>query len=309
MLSSLSALLLPLLQASVPAAMQSAPAQGAQARHAQIAGDSIRLGDGFVRSWVELDERGAPTAIGVTLPDVVVRSAPAEGAMLSLDFPAIEGLPFLHVLFDWVSMGHPPAALYAHPHWDAHFYLITAAERRAIVQGATSLQPDARYMPPGFLPVPELGLYAFPEMGVHWMHEHAPELHGRTFDQTIIYGSIGDRTIFVEPMFTSAFLETQPDFAAAIPQPEAVAASGWYPARYVIRYVAVEHAYRISLEAFRWRGAAVSHARIRFRPTRLAGLCAHTVGGGGEVPLVNDRAGPCRSPAASIGYGFRCRPR
>jgi hypothetical protein len=232
-----------LLQASA------APAE----RSVQVAGDSIRLGDGFVRSWVEVNDRGEPTAIGVTLPEVVVGSTPDEGAMLSLDFPAVDGLPFQHVLFDWVPHGHPPVTLYAHPHWDAHFYLISSDERRAIVQGETPLRPDTRHMPAGYLPVPGLGLYAFPEMGVHWMHEGAAELHGSTFDQTLIYGSIGEKTIFVEPMFTSAFLDTRPDFAADIAQPQSVAASGWYPARYVIRHVPVEGAYRISLEDFRWR--------------------------------------------------------
>lgn len=235
----------------VIALIQTVPAQPAR-----IAGDSIRLGDGIVRSWVEVDEYGAPTAIGVTLPDDVIESTPADGAMLSLAFPALRGLPFRHVLFDWVPTGHPPATLYAHPHWDAHFYTISPEERRTIAEGETPLRPDARYMPDGFVPVPGLGLYAFPEMGVHWMHESARELHGNTFDQTIIYGSIGERTIFVEPMFTSAFLEARHDFSAPIPQPRAVATSGRYPTRYVIRYNASERAYRISLEDFRWREAA-----------------------------------------------------
>jgi hypothetical protein len=87
------------------------------------------------------------------------------------------------------------------------------------------------------------------------MHESAPELHGSTFDQTIIYGSIGERTIFVEPMFTSRFLRARPDFSAPIPQPRSVAESGYYPMRYVIRCVARERACRISLEDFRWRDA------------------------------------------------------
>lgn len=236
------AVFLPLLQA---------PQDGAELD--RIYGDSVRLGDGIVRTWVELDGSETPVAIGVSLPDSVIESVPDEPAMLSLDLPAVEGLPFLHVLFDWGPTGHPPEGIYHHPHWDAHFYLITADERRAIEPGETSLRPAAAHMPAGFDPVPGLGLYAFPEMGVHWVHRDAPEVNGMTFDQTIIYGSDGDRTIFIEPMFTSEFLSSRPDFSAPIPQPAAVSRSGYYPTRYVIRYVQREQGFRISLEEFRWR--------------------------------------------------------
>ena len=219
----------------------------------RLAGDSIALGDGLVRSWVEVDGAGTPVALGVTLPDATLASLPTREVMMSLDFPAVEGLPFRHVLFDWGPGGHPPAALYAHPHWDAHFYLITAQERMAIQAGEQGVAPAPHYLPPGYIPVPDLGLFAFPSMGVHWMHEGARALHGHTFDETLIYGSDGERVIFVEPMFTDAFLETRPDFSAPVPGPDAVQESGWYPTRYVIRYEEEAGAYRISLEGFRWR--------------------------------------------------------
>jgi hypothetical protein len=256
MLNVMTVLALMLVQVALPdaatARVQLAPLETGTTR---IAGDSVRLGNGVVRSWVEIDATGAPVAIGVTLPDAVIASVPAEGVMLSLDFPAVRGLPFRHVLFDWVPGGHPPARLYGHDHWDAHFYLITADERRTIAQGETLHRPDERYMPHGYIPVPGIGLYAFAEMGVHWMHERSHELHGHAFDHTLIYGSIGEQTIFVEPMFTTAFLEGRPDFAAPIPQPPAVRESGYYATRYVIRYEADRRAFRISLEGFRWRDA------------------------------------------------------
>ncbi|MFW6040116.1 MAG: hypothetical protein ACOC9N_03470 [Gemmatimonadota bacterium] len=235
--------LLPLLQ-PVP--------QGGEV--ARIRGDSLPLGSGIVRSWVEVDADGVPVAVGVTLPDSVIASVSDErSAMLSLELPAVDGLPFRHVLFDWGPGGHPPAGLYDVPHWDAHFYLITPERRRAIEQGETSLRPDPRYLPDGFVPVPELGLHAFPEMGVHWVHRDASELHGDPFDQTVIYGSDGESTIFIEPMFTRAFLADRPDVSAPIPQPSAVRREGYYPTRYVIRHAARERGFRISLEGFRWR--------------------------------------------------------
>jgi hypothetical protein len=219
----------------------------------RIAGDSIHFAGGTIHAWVEVGGSGAPVAVGVTLPDSVVATVPPEGAMLSLDFPAVDGLPFRHVLFDWVPHGHPPAHLYHHPHWDAHFYLITAAEREAIRGGEAQNRPAARYMPDGFIPVPGIGLYAFPSMGLHWVHEAASEVQGHTFEQTLIYGSHGEATIFVEPMFTSAFLAQRPDLSAEVPQPAAVERGGYYPTRYVIRHVPEERGFRISLEEFRWR--------------------------------------------------------
>ncbi len=221
----------------------------------RIRGDSIQLGGGVVHSWVEVDREGAPVAMGVALPDSVIASVSDEGAMLSLDLPAVDGLPFQHVLFDWGPSGHPPASVYDLPHWDAHFYLISAQERRAIAEGLTSERPDERYMPEGFIPVPGLGLYSFPEMGVHWVHESASEFHDHPFDQTIIYGSIGEQVIFVEPMFTSAFLSDRPDLSLPVPQPPAVSREGYYPTRYVIRHDPREEGFRISLEGFRWRTA------------------------------------------------------
>lgn len=221
----------------------------------RLHGDSVRLGAGMIRSWVEVNGAGEPTALGVTLPDAVLASPGHQDAMLSLDFPPVEGLPFRHVLFDWAPGGHPPGHLYGHPHWDAHFYLIPASERKAIQEGEQPQPPDPRYIPEEFIPVPDLGLYAFPSMGVHWMHREARELHGHTFDETLIYGTDGERVIFVEPMFTNAFLERRPDFSAPVPWPAAVQAPGWYPGRYVIRYEEAAAAFRISLEDFRWRDA------------------------------------------------------
>lgn len=125
----------------------------------------------------------------------------------------------------------------------------------SISQGETETRPDARFIPDGYVPVPGLGLFSFGEMGVHWMSEDAAELHGHTFDQTLIYGSTGNKTIFVEPMFTVAYLETKPDLTATVPWPEAVHESGYYPTRYVIRHLPEEAAFRIALEGFRWRDA------------------------------------------------------
>lgn len=247
-----------LLPAIVLSAGGCAPAMVSDGAPQRAYGDSAVLGDGVVRAWVETGLDGRPTALGVDLPDAVVASVGSEGAMLSLKFPAMEGLPFRHVLFDWAPGGHPPGDVYAAPHWDAHFYTITPEERRAIPLGPTELRPGAELMPDGFVPVPGVGLFAFPEMGVHWINEDASELGGRPFDHTLIYGSWGDRTIFIEPMFTHAWLAGSADLDAAVPQPREVAEAGWYPTRYVIRRNLTGDGFRVALEGLRWRDAAVA---------------------------------------------------
>ncbi len=218
-------------------------------------GDSVQVGEGVISTWVEVDADGAPLALGVTLPERVFGGLTDEGFLLSLDYPELEGLPFRHVLFDWVPHGHPPGNLYGHAHWDAHFYTITAEERRAIPDGVVHEAPDPSFLPEGYIPVPDLGLYSFGEMGVHWVDRDAAELHGHHFDQTLIYGSIGERTIFVEPMFTMEYLDSKPDLSEPIPQPGAVHESGFYATRYVIRHEAEVAAFRIALEGFEWREA------------------------------------------------------
>jgi len=216
-------------------------------------GDTAVVGEGVIRTWIEVGPDGAPHALGVTLPERSFEALDDTSFMLSLDYPRLEGVPFRHVLFDWAPHGHPPASLYHHAHWDAHFYTISAEERRSIEAGPVEDRPDPRYLPAGYIPVPDLGLYSFAEMGVHWVSPDAAELDGHIFDQTLIWGSIGERTIFVEPMFTHAFLETRPDLEAPVSLPAAVHESGYYPTRYVIRYEAESRTYRIALEGFQWR--------------------------------------------------------
>ena len=49
-------------------------------------------------------------------------------------------------------------------------------------------------------------------------------------------------------MITREFLESRPDFSAAIPVPAETATPGYYPSSYGIRWDADAKEYRISLE-------------------------------------------------------------
>lgn len=219
-----------------------------------VMGDSAELGGAELQTWVEVAADGSPVAIGFTLPEAALEGLPEHDLVqLSLDFPEVEDLPFEHGLFDWAPRGHNPHAVYGVPHFDAHFYTVSSAVRERIDGGIVTNHPDPDYLPDGYIAgPPDVAVHSMAQMGVHWVNRAARELHGAPFDQTFIYGSHEDDVIFLEPMFTRAFLEGRPDFSADIPLPQAVAESGYYPTRYTIRYESDAQAYRISLDEFRW---------------------------------------------------------
>ncbi len=99
-------------------------------------------------------------------------------------------------------------------------------------------------------------------MGVHWVDSVAGELNGRPFDQTLLYGFTGGKMIFVEPMITKAFLESRPNFSAAVKLPQAFQRAGRYPHRDGIRYDAAARVYRISMDELTAHSSA--------RPSRAA---------------------------------------
>jgi hypothetical protein len=90
-------------------------------------------------------------------------------------------------------------------------------------------------------------------MGVHWVDPTSPELNGKPFTATFIYGSWDGKVIFAEPMITKAYLETKPQFSAELPAP-ARDEGGYYPKRYAVRWDAATKEYRITLTGFAPRG-------------------------------------------------------
>jgi hypothetical protein len=84
-------------------------------------------------------------------------------------------------------------------------------------------------------------------MGAHWVDPTSPELNGELFTRTFLYGSWDGEMIFAEPMVTKAFLETKPDFRAAIPTPARYAVAGHYPTEYRVYWNEETKEYRVAL--------------------------------------------------------------
>jgi hypothetical protein len=226
-------------------------------------GPAVTLGNGTVRTYIEM-EGDVPIEVGVALSRSALDGLPGPhdpgGVEIEphhfsfeqvLELPSGNPTPFRHVTVNWNPGGHEPPGIYDRAHFDFHFNMISDAERRTITRDDPAFDakaerhPAARYMPAGYVAIPG----AVPMMGAHWIDPQSPELHGQPFTQTFIFGTWDGRLIFAEPMITKAYLESEPDFEATLPVPERVEQSGYYPARYGIRWDEAAQEYRISLEA------------------------------------------------------------
>jgi hypothetical protein len=225
-------------------------------------GESKKLGNGIVRSWMKLDAACKPLAIGVTFSESALTGLPMElpegehGFEYSLSLPEqAAGTPFKHIGLNWNPKGHEPDHIYTVGHFDFHFYMIPEKERLAITtegEGMKKLQrqPAAEFVPEDYVYGPGS---EFPRMGSHWAYKHAHEFHGQAFTATYIYGSYDGQFIFQEPMVTKAFLESKPNFSAPVKQAAKFAKPGYYPTHYSVNYDPQSREYSVALEGLTLR--------------------------------------------------------
>jgi len=222
-----------------------------------ITGDTKTVGNGTATAWMKLGDDGKPTSVGVTLTAAAFDSlptAPFPPAEYNLMLPAeASATAYNHVGLDWNSQGHEPTGVYTLPHFDVHYYQITQAERAAITPADSLtgyIQPGADYiakdytLPPGIVP----------GMGFHAVDTTSHELHGTTFDKTMIYGYFKGNMIFTEPMITRAYLLSNPDFTGNLKLPNKYPVAGkYYATKYSIKYDASKKEYTISLDGLTLR--------------------------------------------------------
>jgi hypothetical protein len=248
-------------------------------------GDSARVGDGRVRTYVTTDRAtGVPIEVGVAFTEKALENLPMDGAghagmtgmvnQWSLSIPATAKLPFKFLELNWNPKGHEPDGVYQDvPHFDFHFYTITPAERDAIMPSDPAFKDKANRVPaPEYVPQYALALgppgakpadVAVPMMGVHWIDVRSPELQGmmgkpeafKPFTATFIVGSWDGRFHFWEPMITRAHLlekKTATDAAVRdqllpISVPAKYQAPGAYPTAYRITWDPSTREYRVAL--------------------------------------------------------------
>lgn len=217
-------------------------------------GPAQAFNGGVVRAMVSMNEFGHPTHIGVKISEKVLEGIEdVDSQVITLQLPnKAAGLPFDHIDLDWNQMGHEPDFLYAVPHFDFHFFMVSEEYKMGMTdtEKAANL-PEPQYVPAGyFLPAVEL----VPYMGVHWLSSAAPELGGVDFTHTFIFGSYDGEFIFYEPMITLDYLLNEADgeyFPIAEPQ-EYQHKGYFYPTNYSMDYDSGKKEYTIIMSGMRW---------------------------------------------------------
>lgn len=223
-----------------------------------LRGPDISVGDGLARTDVVVDGANRIQSIGVVFTLEALDSLPPTLPGTEYILPLPPDAPttiFDHVAIDWQPEGHPPPMVYTHPHFDVHFYMISKDEREAMTPAdpaflETALRaPDSAAIPPGYMADPQ----AVPGMGTHWTDQSSHEFHGQMFTNTLVFGFYDGQMVFIEPMLTKAFLESQPDESKTIALPVQLPAPGAYPTTYRVRHDAAEGEYRVELLNFQDR--------------------------------------------------------
>ena len=219
-------------------------------------GPETQVGEGMARTWVRVSEDSKPLAVGINVSAEAVKSLkdkPSE--VFSLKLPQQGVLtPFEFVTLDWNMMGHPE--VYFVPHFDIHFYMISDAERMQIEPGPQEHTEEfaANYMPATYTS----GVFAVPQMGVHWEDLSEPQHHEGDFTKTMIYGANHNEVIFYEPMVAVSYLEQlapETPVKMNIAQAAKVQKTGYHPQSYTINYDAIPGEYTIALTDLRYRRA------------------------------------------------------
>lgn len=220
------------------------------------------MGNGTVRSWVALDEKRLPKAVGFTFSESALEGLPMKKPDNGMD--GYEYLILLpkeaaaagidHISVDWNPFGHIPEPIYTVPHFDFHFYFVSTAERQKITLDAESMKkcqkkPDAAFLPPDFFYAPQS---EYKYMGAHWVDPKTPELNGNPFTHTFIYGTYDAKVIFIEPMVTMDVLKSKQNIDLAVPQPKKFSGKGsLYPTRYTITFDSIRKEYTVALTGFK----------------------------------------------------------
>jgi len=217
-------------------------------------GEPEALGNGAARAFVVMNDQGKPVSIGISFTKNALSGLPTEAeppeVMLALPEKA-DVHQFKYIVINWNPQGHEPK-MYQLPHFDFHFYLMPNEERDKITENDAvqfAKTPPSQYLPADYMQAPG----GIPRMGAHCVDKTAPELQGKPFRQTFIYGTYDGKITFYEPMASMAFLKTMPNFSAPIKQPPAFEKSGFYPSSYRIIYDKKQGEYRVSLDGLTLR--------------------------------------------------------
>ena len=194
-------------------------------------------------TWLETDNNNKPLKIAINISDEAWAHLPTgadqhehdhdhENAVRLKFHPKVDSTIFNHVELGWNPHGHDPMPIYGIPHFDFHFYNVSTAAVDAIPPYELDSMKFKNLPAPEYFPANYMYFGGgVPKMGTHLIDVTSPEVNGAVFGQTFIYGSYNGKVTFTEPMITKAFIEANPSFSRAIPQPAKVQKTGFYPTR------------------------------------------------------------------------------
>jgi hypothetical protein len=157
---------------------------------------SVAGTDPDVWTFATSNRAGKPTHLGIWLEREAFETLTAEPEhrVLSLDFPAVDGLTYTFAGINWNPMGHPPASVWTTPHFDFHYYFVDQSLIEGIVgpapgpvMGIATYDVPDEYFAENY--VYESPRLIVPEMGEHIYDETSPEWDPEVpFTHTYIYG-------------------------------------------------------------------------------------------------------------------------
>lgn len=229
-----------------------------------VEGAQVALFGAQISSWAKLDAEGQVVEAGVTLPLSMLENAPAEhhrdtpSADVRIDFPAVvRDTTFLdHAGFFWEAQGHFPDQRYGVPHWDFHFFSVSANDADAIdCRDLSQVAPEE--VAPGWLPPVPPGApaidFCVPAMGFHSLptseFQASGEIRPQPFDMVMIGGYYAGSFVFVEPMVTQAVMLQRESFGLPMPVPPGVG-EGTYPTAFEAIYDPAIDAYHLVFRDF-----------------------------------------------------------
>lgn len=203
---------------------------------------------------------------GAVVPLASIENAPAEqpmawppamAAAIDMPEPVRQQGGLTHLTVYWEAGGHPPAPFMT-PHFDFHFYTISASERAAMDctdPSKPAALPVGYDLPDMTLPpemaqmvgVPVLIGLCVPQMGMHAISSSDIDRKD-AFGGTMVIGYYKGKPIFIEPMISKAMLMRKESFDLAIPDVPGMA--GGQPTSFHAEYDAAQQAYRFIFSGF-----------------------------------------------------------
>ncbi|MEZ4586737.1 MAG: hypothetical protein R2909_10085 [Gemmatimonadales bacterium] len=192
-----------------------------------------------VCAWV-VSRAGQAVELHASVPLALIRNVsphapmtwpPAELGAVPLGPEARAAFGLERLGINWEAHGHPPATFLT-PHFDFHFYSVTAQEVDAI-DCADLTKPAS--IPEGFalpdIEIPEMGTLVglcVPKMGMHALP--SSDLAATDpFGVSPLIGYYRGRPVFVEPMVAQARLLAKEGFTLSIPPVAHLPAGVRYP--------------------------------------------------------------------------------